>query len=58
MTKETDILQEVYRINIRDAAALVKIFEESGDIENLQRAKEDLRKWEEKQRKFEEKQRN
>ena len=42
-------LQEAYRINAQDAAALVKLFEETGDAENLQRAQEDLKKWEEKQ---------
>lgn len=43
-----DRLQEVYRINEQDAAALVRQFEATGDAENLKKAQEDLEKWKER----------
>lgn len=49
MQDTNDKLQEIYRINEQDAAALVKLFEETGDTENLRRAQEDLKKWKERQ---------
>lgn len=41
-------LQDVYRTNRDDAAALVKHFRETDDIENLQKAQADLTKWKKK----------
>ena len=51
---QTDImerLQEVYKLDEQDAAALVKIYEEVGDVENLKKAQADHEKWKEKLRK-------
>ncbi len=43
-----DDLQRAIERNIEDARQLVKIFQDSGDRENLERALADLHKWEQK----------
>lgn len=43
-----DDLQRAIELNIEDARQLVKIFHDSGDRENLERALADLHKWEQK----------
>ena len=41
-------LIEAYKINLRDAEELVRIFGASGDQDNLRRAQADLDKWQAK----------
>lgn len=41
-------LIEAYKINLRDAEELVRIFRASGDQDNLRRAQADLDKWQAK----------
>ena len=40
-----EVARHVRQINEADAKALVKILEEAGDAENLQRAQDDLKQW-------------
>lgn len=41
-------IEKVVALNLEDARQLVKIFRDSGDKENLERALADLHKWEQK----------
>ena len=41
-------LLKVYQINLADAQQLVKLYSETGDRDNLQRAQDDLQKWQTK----------
>lgn len=41
-------LIEAYKINLRDAEELVRIFRASGEQDNLERAQADLDKWQAK----------